>query len=82
MAIEKARHCLARRNVPRLCRHFGRALLDTMANRPGVRSNHSIGEMGMGTIKVVALVGACTVLGALAGYNFAIVREHDYLERN
>ena len=36
----------------------------------------------MGTIKVVALVGACTVLGALAGYNFAIVREHGHLERN
>jgi predicted ester cyclase len=38
--------------------------------------------MGMGTIKVVTLVGACTVLGALAGYNFAIVREHGHLERN
>ncbi len=36
----------------------------------------------MGTIKVFALVGACTVLGTLAGYNFALVREHGRLERN
>jgi predicted ester cyclase len=36
----------------------------------------------MGTIKVVMLAGACTILGALAGYNFALIREHGLLERN
>ncbi len=36
----------------------------------------------MRTIKVVALAAACSVLGAVAGYNFALVREHGRLERN
>lgn len=36
----------------------------------------------MRTIKVIALAAACSVLAAVVGYNFALVREHSRLERN
>jgi predicted ester cyclase len=58
------------------------ALLDTMANRSQESGAITAEETEMERMKVVALAGACTVLGALAGYNFALVREHGRLERN
>lgn len=33
-------------------------------------------------IQLVVVAGACLALGAAAGYKFALVREHDHLERN